>query len=117
MKGLRFTFDCPRGTFFDPIYNICDFQERVPDCDHEGRRLGSAREPLGSSGQSEWKTETLHFVLFCLFVVAVCLLLFVVVAVVVLLLLLLLLLIVFCVCFTVVVVVVVSLFLFCLGFL
>ncbi|KAK7087242.1 uncharacterized protein [Littorina saxatilis] len=51
VKGLRFTFDCPRGTFFDPVFNICDFQEKVPDCDHEGRRLGTSREPMGSDNE------------------------------------------------------------------
>nr|KAG5686093.1 hypothetical protein BaRGS_021345 [Batillaria attramentaria] len=47
VKGVRFTFNCPRGTFFDAVYDICDFMENVPDCDHEGRRLGSSREAMG----------------------------------------------------------------------
>ena len=49
MKGVRFSFDCPRGTFFDAEYNICDFQHNVKDCDHEGRLMDLQREPLQSN--------------------------------------------------------------------
>ncbi|XP_076472830.1 uncharacterized protein LOC143302175 [Babylonia areolata] len=58
-KGRRFSFLCPRGTYFDVVHNTCDFQGKVKSCGPDGTRLSEGEGRVTSRGASS--TNSVEF--------------------------------------------------------